>query len=108
MEEKGGYIALETPLAAYDTGAGASDPKTNKQTQAIIRASKSGINVRDPILGPKCPDNIFGEKRPFNIRNNEPYCVYTLYYDQLLSILMDLVHFSSEFGRKLVRFCLSS
>ena len=32
MEEKGGYIALETPPAAYDTGAGALDPKTNKQT----------------------------------------------------------------------------
>ena len=52
------------------------------------RASKSGINVRDPISGPKCPDNIFGEKGPINIRNNEPYSVYTIYYDQLLSILM--------------------
>ena len=29
MEEKGGYIALETP---YETGAGASGMKTNKQT----------------------------------------------------------------------------
>ena len=27
-----------------------------------LRASKSGINVRDPISGLKCPDNIFGEK----------------------------------------------
>ena len=27
-----------------------------------VRASKSGINVRDPISGPKCPDNLFGEK----------------------------------------------
>ena len=74
----------------------------------LFRASKSGTNVRDPILGPKCPYNIFGEKRPINIINNEPYSVYTLYYDQLLSILMDLVHFSSESGRKLVRLCLSN
>ena len=73
------------------------------------RASKSGIIVRDPISGPKCPDNIFGEKRPINIRNNEPYSVYTLYYDQLqsVSILMGLVQFSSEFGGKLNRLCLS-
>ena len=76
--------------------------------QVKNRASKSGVNVRDPISGPKCPDNIFREKRPINIINNEPYSVYTLYYDQLLSILMDLVQFSSEFGRKLVRLCLSS
>ena len=74
----------------------------------ISRASKRGINVRDLILGPKCPDNIFGENGPINIINNEPYSVYTLYYDQLLSILMDSVHFSSEFGRKLVRLCFSS
>ena len=73
-----------------------------------VRASKSGINVRDPISGPKCPDNIFWGERPTNIINNEPYSVYTLYYDQLLSILMDLVHFSSEFGRQLVRLCVSS
>ena len=69
------------------------------------RASKSGINVRDPILRSKCPDNIFGEKGPINIINNEPYSVYMLYYDQLLSILKDLVNFSSKFGRKLVRLC---
>ena len=74
----------------------------------LNRASKSGINVRDPISAPKCPDNIFGEKRPINIRNNDPYSVYTLYLDQLLSILMDLEQFSSEFGGKLVRLCLSS
>ena len=49
----------------------------------MSRASKSGINVRDPISGPKCPDNIFGEKRPINLKNNEPYSVYTLYYDKL-------------------------
>ena len=61
------------------------------------RASKSGINVRDLILGPKCPENIFGEKGPINIINNEQYSVYMLYYDQLLFILMDLVNFSSEF-----------
>ena len=59
------------------------------------RASKSGINVRDPVSGPKCPDNIFGEKGPINIINNEPYSVYMLYYNQLLSILMDLVIFYS-------------
>ena len=40
------------------------------------RASKSGINVRDPILGQKCPDNIFGEKGPINIINNEPYSIW--------------------------------
>ena len=57
--------------------------------------------------GPKCPDNTFGEKRPINIINNDPYSVYMLYYDQLQSILFDLVHFSSEFGRKLVHLCLS-
>ena len=73
-----------------------------------IRASKSGINIRDPISGPKCPDNIYGEKGPINIINNEPYIVYMLYYDQSLSILMDLEHFSSEFGRKFVRLCLFS
>ena len=36
IDEKGGYnIAPETPLAAYDTGAGASGMKTNKQTNRI-------------------------------------------------------------------------
>ena len=72
------------------------------------RASKSGINVQDPISGPKCPDNIFGKKGPINIINNEPYSVYMLYYDKLLSILMDLVHISSELGKKLGHLCLSS
>ena len=43
------------------------------------------------------------KKDQLTFRNNEPYIVYTLYYDQLLSILMDLVQFSSEFGRKIVR-----
>ena len=71
-------------------------------------ASKSGIIVRDPILVRKCPDNIFGEKGPINIINDEPYSVYMHYYDQLLTILMDLLHFSSEFGRKFVRLCVSS
>ena len=74
----------------------------------VYRASKSGINVRDPISGPKCPDNIFGEKRPINIINNEPYSVYKLYSDQLISILIEIVQFSLEFGRKFVRLCLSS
>ena len=81
---------------------------TLKYFKLSVRASKSGINVRDPISGTKCPDNIFGENRPIIIRNNEPYSVYTLYHEQLLSILMNLVQFSSEFGRKLVRLCLSS
>ena len=87
---------------------GSQEGTYEMEDSGMARASKSGINVRDPISGPKCPDNIFGEKGPINIRNNEPYSVYTLYYDQLLSILMDLVHFSSEFGRKLVRLCVSS
>ena len=35
----------------------------NQEAAVPYRASKSGINVRDPISGPKCPDNIFGEKK---------------------------------------------
>ena len=31
---------MRLPLAAYDTGAGASDPKTNKQTNPIILPKK--------------------------------------------------------------------
>ena len=46
---------------------------TRLHTGRHTRASKSGINVRDPILSPKCPDNIFGEKGPINIINDEPY-----------------------------------
>ena len=47
---------------------------------------------------------IYLDQGPINIITNEPYSVYMFYYDQL----MDLVNFSSEFGRKLVRLCVSS
>ena len=61
---------------------GYPNPMSQNVWEVLVpRASKSVINVRDPISGPKCPNNIFGEKRPINIRTNEPYSVYTIYYD---------------------------
>ena len=43
IEEKRAYIALETPLAAYDTGAGASGMETNKQISLMI--AKKNIEI---------------------------------------------------------------